>query len=304
MSNICVTGAFSFTGSKISKKLLESKERIRTLTNHADDSVAYFDRVDVYPLCFDRQSLIQSLQNVDVLINTYWIRFEKDEMTFDQAVINSNILFEAAKEAGVKRIIHLSITNPDINSPYPYFRAKARAEQKLMESGLPYSIIRPAQTFGDGDILFNNIAYLMRKLPVFSLIGSGKFGIQPIAVDDLVDICIDQINNEGNVVIDAIGPKVYQFKELIQLINKYTNSRTLIIPMPGPLNWFSPIGIKFLELFLKDVLLTKHEMKAISENLLVSSQEPNGTLLFEQWLENSGKYLGKEYYNQLNRHFK
>src|SRR4051812_23065529 len=182
-----VTGAFSYSGRAIAQRLLESDRRVRTLTGHpqqADPAAP----VDVRPLEFaDLPALVRDLEGVTTLYNTYWVRFAHGSTTHTQAIENSRTLFHAARQAGVQRIVHVSITHPAIESPYPYFRGKALVERALAETGISYAILRPAILFGNDGVLINNIAWLLRHLPVFGVGGHGEYRIRPIHVDDLAD---------------------------------------------------------------------------------------------------------------------
>src|SRR5579863_8916269 len=154
-----VTGAFGFTGQYIARRLLDSGRRVRTITGHPQRLHGLGNRVEVAPLDFrDRSGLVESLRGASVLYNTYWVRFTHGGATFDQAVANSRLLIEAAKEAGVGRMVHLSIANPSLDSHLPYYSGKAQVEKAIVDSGLSYAILRPTVIFGAGDILIYNIA--------------------------------------------------------------------------------------------------------------------------------------------------
>jgi nucleoside-diphosphate-sugar epimerase len=104
--------------------------------------------------------LEKSLRRVDTLINNYWVRFDHPpQFTFAKAIANSKVLLDAAKRAGVRRVVHVSITNPECKSDLPYFSGKAEVEAYLRSTGMSYSILRPAVLFGKEDILINNIAW-------------------------------------------------------------------------------------------------------------------------------------------------
>ena len=186
-----VTGAFGYSGKYITTRLLEAGVRVRTLTNSTQRVNPFGDQVEVQPFNFDNQAaLIESLRGVSVLYNTYWIRFNTKEPGFQHsvAVENTLTLFEAAKQAGVPRIVHTSITNPSEDSTLKYFKGKAVLERALKESGLSYAILRPNVLFGHEDILINNIAWTLRKLPVFGVFGDGQYRLQPMH-DRLARFC-------------------------------------------------------------------------------------------------------------------
>ena len=169
-----VTGAFSYTGSYVARRLVGQGVRVRTLTRRSDQPNPFGDLVDAAPMDFsDPDGLRRSMEGADVLYNTYWIRFARGRMTFDRAAENTGTLFEAARRAGVGRIVHFSVTNPSSESRLPYFRAKAQVEDMLMGLGTPYAIIRPTLVFGVGDLLLNNIAWALRRFPFFPVYGRG-----------------------------------------------------------------------------------------------------------------------------------
>src|ERR671932_990012 len=180
-----VTGAFSYTGGFIARRLLDDGVRVRTLTRRDDPASPLHGEVETAPLQFaDCAALVESLRGASRLYNTYWVRFERGGTTFDRAVRNTLALFEAAAEAGVERIVHVSVTNPSEDSPLPYFRGKARLERELRSVGVSHAIVRPTLVFGAGDVLVSNIAWILRRFPVFVVPGDGSGRVQPLSVDD------------------------------------------------------------------------------------------------------------------------
>jgi nucleoside-diphosphate-sugar epimerase len=219
-----VTGAFGFSGRYIARRLLDAGRQVVTLTNSYNRPDPFGGRIKVHPLRFERPNeLVRSLERVSVLYNTYYVRFNykgRVSFSYSEAVENSSKLFAAAREAGVKRIVHISITNPSMSSKFEYFRGKARIENLLRDSGLSFSILRPAVLFGDGGILINNIAWLLRRFPVFGVFGNGNYRLQPIYVDDLAMLAVKQGKRSEESVIDAIGPETFAFRGLVEQIGR------------------------------------------------------------------------------------
>src|SRR5512134_3653490 len=229
---IAVTGAFSYSGKYVTKRLLDCGEEVITLTGHPNRPDPFAGKVKAYPLDFDEAGMTRSLQSVDVLVNTYWVRFDKGENTQPRAVENTRKLVSAARAAGVKRIVHISIANPSADSPLPYYWGKAVNEKAVIESGLSYAILRPTVLIGREDILINNIAFLLRRIPVFLIPGDGSYGIQPVYVEDLADLAVEAVYSKQNYVIDAVGPDSYTFKQLVQLIGRKIGAQRSIISVP------------------------------------------------------------------------
>src|ERR1700687_3257398 len=177
-----VTGAFSFTGRHIARRLLAQERRVRTLTRRPQPPGTEDIKVDIAPLQFtDRPALVESLRGADVLYNTYWVRFRHGKVGFGEAVANTRMLVGAAAEAGVRKVVHISVSNPTVDSHLDYYAGKARTEEIVRSSGLRWSIIRPTLVFGTGDILINNIAWLLRRMPIFPIPGLGGYRVQPAA---------------------------------------------------------------------------------------------------------------------------
>jgi len=176
-----VTGAFSFTGRAIAEELIARGLTVRTLARRPGDAGdPLTSLVEWAPLRFsDPAALADCLRGAEVLFTTYWIRFERDASTFARAVENIRTLASAAREAGVRRIVHVSVANPSESSPFAYYRGKALAERHIVESGLSYAIVRPTLVFGPNDILLNNIAWTLRRSPFFAVAGDGAYRLQP-----------------------------------------------------------------------------------------------------------------------------
>lgn len=296
-----VTGAFSYSGKYIAKRLLEGGAEVITLTGHPNRPDPFGGKVKAYRLDFDEAAMAKSLQGVDVLVNTYWVRFDKGENTQSRAVENTRKLVNAAKAAGVKRIVHISIANPSADSPLPYYWGKAANENAVIESGLSYAILRPTVLYGGGkDVLINNIAFFLRRFPVFFIPGNGSYGIQPVHVEDLAEIAAEAVYSSENFIIDVVGPDSYTFKELVQLVGETIGARRPLISVPPRL---ALLAAQIISLFVRDVVLTPEEVKGLMANLLVSKEPARGKTVFKDWLEQNKDQIGVKYASELKRHY-
>jgi nucleoside-diphosphate-sugar epimerase len=295
-----VTGAFSYSGRAIAAALLENGRQVRTITGHPGRAPADSPFED-YPLDFDDQlGLVASLEGATTLYNTYWVRFAHQRINHDLAVANSRMLFNAAKRAGVQRIVHISITHPSAESPWPYFRGKAMVERSLAETGIPYAVLRPAILFGGDGVLINNIAWLLRHLPVFAVGGRGDYRVRGIHVDDLAQLCVERGADREDSVTDAVGPERPTFLELVKSIRSVTGSRARIIRVPGAA---MPLLSRALGVFLHDVLLTREEYQTMHDGLADTDGPATGTTALSSWLAEHRSDLGLHYANELARHF-
>lgn len=294
-----VTGAFGYSGKYIARRLLDKGDKVITLTNSLDRQNPFGDQITAYPFNFDTPDrLRESLQGVSVLYNTYWVRFNYTTFTHADAVRNSITMFNAAKTAGVERIVHISITNPSEDSPLEYFSGKAKLEKALVDAGVSYAILRPTVLFGKEDILINNIAWILRKFPVFGVFGNGQYRLQPIYVDDLAELAVEQGSSRENVIINAIGPETFTYKKLIQEIGRIIDKRRPVISVPPGLGYI--VGTVLGKL-VNDVLITREEIEGLMADLLYVDSPPAGKTKLTDWIKKHADSLGKQYASELAR---
>ncbi len=297
-----VTGAFGYSGKYIASRLLAAGCRVRTLTNSTGRANPFGGRIEVSPFNFDRpDELTESLQGASALYNTYWVRFNYRGrgFTHQDAVRNTLTLFEAAWRAGVKRVVHISITNPSEDSPLAYFRGKSQLERALIESGLSHAILRPAVLFGKEDILINNIAWALRRLPLFGVFGDGQYRLQPIYVDDLAELAVAQGRERANAVINAIGPETFTYRGLVEQIGAIIGARRPIVSVSPDLGYAAGWAIGKV---MGDVFITRDEIAGLMADLLyVPGAKPAGRTALTQWAREHADTLGRHYASELAR---
>jgi NADH dehydrogenase len=297
-----VTGAFSYTGRAIAEELLRRGRKVRTLTRRDARDDPLEGRIEQASLQFrDRGALLRALDGVDTIYNTYWVRFERGETTFERAVANTRVVFGAAQDAGVKRVVHVSVSNPTIDSPLPYFRGKAQVESEIADSGVSHAIVRPTLVFGANDILLNNIAWALRRSPVFPIAGDGGYRVQPVSIEDVATICVDAGECADDVVLDAAGPETLTYRELVRAVADAVGSRSRIVPCPRGVVL---AAARVMGAACRDVVLTSDELAGLEASLLVSQEPPLGTASFGAWVVANGDSLGRGYVSELARNFR
>ena len=296
-----VTGSFGFIGKYITQELLDRGRAVKTVTTHTEKPNPFGDKVRAESYNFENpDKLTATLSGCDTLFNTYWVRFNYQGWSFDKALKNTETLFQCAKNAGVKKIVQISVTNPAEDDDLPYYRGKALQEAALKESGLDHAIVRPTLVFGAEDILVNNIAWTIRKFPLVPVFGDGKYSVQPVFVGDLAAIAVDLSESAGAQTIDAIGPETFPYEAFLRLIARELNRKTVFVHTSPTIGIF--LG-KVIGLFVRDVVLTRDELRGLMENKLTSTQEPNGNTSFSEWLREHKHLVGRMYTSELNRHF-
>ena len=169
-----VTGAFSFTGRAIAEELLDRGRKVRTLTRRDAPGDPLAARIERAELQFRDEDALRVRSSGSTRSSTPTGSASRTaRRPSSRAVDEHALLVRAAKSAGARRIVHVSVTNPSLASSLPYFRGKAEVERDVAGSGLSYAIVRPTLVFGPRDILVNNIAWGLRRSPVFPIAGDG-----------------------------------------------------------------------------------------------------------------------------------
>ena len=302
MARHAVTGAFGFTGRALAERLLGGGDEVVTLTRRSGAGDPLAQRITVRPLDTTRpDELVSTLAGVDTLFNTYWMRFPRGPSTFEGAVARSATLLAAAREAGVRRVVHVSVVNASADADTPYVRAKAALESVVRSAGMEWVIVRPTLTYGPGDILINNLAWALRRLPVYGLPGLGRYTVQPVHVDDVARICLEAASGEAGRVIDAAGPETLTYRELVALVRGSIGSRAIVLPMPGLVVLATA---RLLGLLVRDVVLTRDEIRELTSSLLTSQQPPLGTIRITDWVPTNADTLGRTWASELARNYR
>ena len=295
-----VTGAFSFTGRYVAARLLELGREVRTLTRHPQSASPFGSRVEAFPLDFELDTLTERLRGADTLYNTYWIRSPHGNLTFERVLDNTATLLTAAQKAGVRRVVQLSVSNASASSGLPYFRGKARAEEALSSSGLSYAIVRPTLVFARDDVLVNNIAWLLRRLPLFVVPGSGGYTLQPVAVQDVAELAVTAGLGTEPTILDAAGPDIFSFEELVRLVREAVGSHAAIVHGSPRL----ALGLSALTgKILRDTLVTRAELAGLMQGVLTSKAAPTGTRRFADWLGENTDSVGRGYVSERLRNW-
>ncbi len=278
-----------------------------TLTGHPDrDAGGLAGRLEaVRPFRFDRPArMARDLAGVDVLHNTYWIRFERGDRTFGRAVRRSRALFRAAAHAGVGRIVHVSILRPadGAEAGLPYYRGKALAEEALAAAGVPHSVLRPALLFGRGDVLVNNIGWMVRRFPVLPVPGRGDYRVRPIHVDDLAALAAREAGRaEDRRVVRAVGPDRPAYRAMVRRLAEALGAG--VRPVPAPPGAVLAAA-RVLGLAVDDVVLTRHELEGLTGGLLDADGPATGETALGAWADEHADEIGRRWASELDRHYR
>ncbi len=152
--------------------------------------------------------------------------------------------------------------------------------------------------FGEEDILINNIAWLLRRLPVFGVFGDGSYRLQPIYVDDLAALAVEWGARGENVILNAIGPETFTYRELVETIGRLIGARRPVIGMPPRVGYW--VG-RLMGALMGDVTITREEIAGLMADLLYVETPPTGTTKLTDWIAAHADMVGRRYASELAR---
>lgn len=304
MKTIAITGVLGYSGRYIAQEAAKQGWRVIGLTNSAE-RLDNTEGWELRPMPWSTAEDV--LADVNVLVNTYWVRFsyaggKHAAFSHEEAIRNTRILFDAARRAGVQRIIHTSITCPDATSTLPYFRGKAELETALESTGIAHSILRPAVLFGDSpqeSILINNMAWSLRRLPAVATFGWGHYQLQPLHVQDFAEIALREAEQtDQHRIIHATGQETYTFRALWKLLAEAMGISRLILPVPAGIGYAATSVLGHCK---NDIMLTRDEISGLCENRLAVPGSGIGSRPLSQWVRQHADTLGRTYESELAR---
>ena len=211
------------------------------------------------------------------------------------------MLLESAARAGVGRIVHFSVANASSDSRLPYFRGKGQVEEILRDTGIPYAIIRPTLVFCQGDLLLNNMAWALRRFPLFPVFGRGDYQVQPVYAEDVAALAVSAGSRTDSYVVDVAGPETFTFEELVRLLASAVCAPVRLVHTPS--SWGFDLT-RLVGLLLRGVVLTRDEVDGLMAGLLTMGVAPTGPTKLGDWLGDNGDRLGLSYVSELRRNFR
>ncbi len=220
---VCITGCSGFVGRHIARELCARGMKVRCLVCPTSDMTPLSGlNIEVYHGDItDTASLQKALHNVETVVHLVAIIRQKGRATFENINLAGTVnLLNAAKTSGVKKFIYMSNMGAKADPRFPLFYTKWQGEEKVRDSGIGFTILRPSVIFGRGDGFINILSGIIRKTPLVPVIGSGKTRFQPVFVEDIASCVALAIENERalNQVIPLGGPEYLTYEEITDLI--------------------------------------------------------------------------------------
>ena len=262
---VLVTGATGFLGRRVIRELLDRGDQVRCLV-HTPGRERIFHHRDVevqYGSVRNPESLSNAFYDVEAVAHLVGIIRPRRRDSFEgihrEGTIN---VLTAAKEAGARHFLHVSVIGSANDRTYPYLYTKWLGEQEVINSGLPYTIFRPSMLYGEGDEFLNALAGLVRLFPLVPVIGSGNNRMQPLAADDLARCIAATLGREDlkGRTLDLGGPGRLNYNELVSEVAKAMGKRHLKVHLP---TWLMYAVAKVSQGLLSRAPITTDQIKML-----------------------------------------
>ena len=264
---ILVTGATGFIGRYLVSELLDSGLTVRALVRSEARSVILPENTQiVVGDILNLSSLRGACEGVDGVIHLASTIREVGDFTFQRLNYHGTCnVISAIKETGIKRFVYTSAVGSTSNPSISYLHSRWMAEQEIIRSDIPSTILRFSVGFGPGDQFFNQIAALVKLLPIVPVVGDGKAIFQPIHVNDIAR-CISEAYMQDNKIsrtVDIGGPEYHTYDEIVEVISETLGTKTL--KMHTPISLMSPIAM-LLEALVPSPPVTPEQLKILKLN--------------------------------------
>jgi NADH dehydrogenase len=258
---IAVTGASGFVGSHLIDRLLRDGHEITVLSHSQRGRVHLDERIRVVSGSVeDPEALTALCAGNQVVFHLVGIIAETRTKTFQKTVVEATrLLVGASLREKVMKLVYLSAIGASADSATKYYRSKFEAEQSVKLSGLNYTILRPSIIFGAGDGFVSMLSRMIRLSPFTPVIGSGRYRLQPVYIDDVTSAMSQCVTKEETSaeIIDLAGPERLEYLEILHIIKRVLNKRRVNIHLPLML---MKMAAAVMEKILKPAPLTTDQL--------------------------------------------
>lgn len=279
---ICVIGGSGFIGSYIAERLTEQGCQLTIATRRrerAKASLLVLPGVQLVEADIHRpEALKQLISGHDAVINMVGI-LHGNAAQFDKAHVQlSEKVITACQSLGVRRLIHISALGADERGPSLYQQSKGRAETRVRESGLEWTILRPSVVFGHGDSFLNMFASLLRKAPFLPLAGAHT-RFAPIWAGDVAHAVEASLSHRAAIgqSLDLAGPGVYTLAELVSLVGRHIGKPRPVIALPQSL---AMLQAALMECLPGPALISRDNVRSLSVDNISDQPFPSALLGF------------------------
>ncbi|MGH6888154.1 MAG: complex I NDUFA9 subunit family protein [Rhizomicrobium sp.] len=272
---VTVFGGSGFLGRYVVRALARAGHRIRVGVRRPNVAnyllpMAHVGQIQLVKAdVTDADAVGRALKGAAAAVNLVGILYESGRQRFDGVHAEAAAtIAKAARERGLRALVHVSALGARTDSSSLYARSKAAGESAVRDAFAGAAILRPSLLFGPEDDFFNRFAALARLSPVLPLIGGGRTRFQPAYVCDVADAVVRCLEDGQGILYELGGPRVYTFRQLLELILAETNRRRLLLPVPFPLAMAkaSLLGL------LPKPLLTRDQVRLLEQDNVVAPE--------------------------------
>jgi len=236
---IAITGGTGFVGRHLARALVSQGHEVVLIArgfDTRDSEIRNLHNATFAPVGTDStEKLIEAFDGCDAVAHCAGINRSIGEQTYERVhVQGTQNVVDAAKAAGVKKVLQLSFirARPDCGSPY--HESKWAAEEIVRASGLDYTVIKAGMIYGRGDHMLDHLSHTLHSIPLFATVGIKEKFIKPVAVEDVVRVLQASLVNArlSRETVAVFGPQKMRLSDAVRQLSRITRKRVLIFPFP------------------------------------------------------------------------
>ena len=272
---ILITGGTGFVGTHLIRRMRKDGIPVRVVVRNPENARSLKDLgVDVVRGDIaDKKLLEKAVSGIERVIHLVGIIQEARGATFqDVHVDGTRNLLSAAKKAGVRHFFYQSALGTRLGARSLYHKTKWEAEELVRASGIPFTILRPSLIYGPGDLFTIMLSDMIRLSPFLPIIGSGKSGVQPIFIDDVVSCVIKAVTSDSflNKTYEIGGPEQLTYEEVTVAIAEAMGVKRPVLHIPL---FFMKAMARVLETVLPKPPVTSDQLIMLQEDNVCSMRD-------------------------------
>ncbi len=269
---VAITGGTGFVGRHLARALVNAGHEVVLIArgiDRRDEAIRQLERMTFAPVGLgDEDKLVQALAGCDGVAHCAGINREIGPQTYQRVHVDgTRHVVNAARRAGVKKVVLLSFLRARPKCGSPYHESKWAAEEIVRTSELDYTVIKAGMIYGLGDHMLDHLSHLLHTLPLFAPVGLKEQPIRPVAVEDIV--CILQAalveSRLSRQTVAVTGPEEMQFSEAARRVAQVIDKRVYVFPLPA---FFHYLLAWFFELTMTIPLVSLAQVRMLSEGIV------------------------------------
>jgi NADH dehydrogenase len=279
---VTVFGGTGFLGRRIVRHLHDAGFAVRIASRHPDRAVGLFPDAgprlqSVHGDINEDRSVAVAVGQAFAVVNAVSLYIQRGRDTFQSVHVNAaGRVARLTREAGAQRFLHISGIGADAESMSSYIRSRGQGEAAVLRAFPSATMLRPAVMFGPGDAFLTPLLLMLRRLPIFPVLGDGGTRVQPAYVEDVGEASARVLQAQSpHQIYELAGPRIYTYRALLRALAAAARNTPFLLPVPFAL-WHA---IGYVAEFLPSPPITRNQVELMEDDSVATPGTPGFQVL-------------------------